>query len=111
MFNNCVALKSLDLSSFDTANVTDMNGMFFECKALKSLDLSDFDTANVTDMSYMFDSCYNVEFGALALYQQASTQSTPPQNYNRAFKYCGRDTTTGAAELAQIPASWDGTAA
>ena len=44
---------TLDLSSFDTSNVTDMSGMFYNSKAT-TLDLSSFDTSNVTDMSGMF---------------------------------------------------------
>ena len=44
---------SIDLSSFDTSNVTDMSGMFYNSQAT-SLDLSSFDTSNVTDMSGMF---------------------------------------------------------
>ena len=34
-----------------------MGSMFFGCDVLTSLDLSNFDTSNVTDMSHMFDSC------------------------------------------------------
>ena len=48
-------------SSFDTANVTDMNNMFYYCKALNSLDLSNFNTANVADMSYMFSQCLSLK--------------------------------------------------
>ena len=44
---------SLDLSSFDTSNVTNMNGMFWLSQA-SSLDLSSFDTSNVTNMVGMF---------------------------------------------------------
>ena len=44
---------SLDLSSFDTSNVTKMNEMF-SFSAATELDLSSFDTSNVTDMSCMF---------------------------------------------------------
>jgi hypothetical protein len=40
------------------------------------------------------------------LYQQASTQTNPPTNHDATFRSCGRDTTTGAAELAQIPSDW-----
>ena len=46
---------TLDLSSFDTSNVTDMSNMFLGSWAT-TLDLSSFDTSNVTDMSYMFAS-------------------------------------------------------
>lgn len=55
MFYNCKA-QILDLSGFNTSNVTDMQGMFFECKA-QTLDLSNFNTSNVTDMSNMFLLC------------------------------------------------------
>ena len=56
MFYNC-KFPSLDLSSFDTRNVTNMKQMFQYCDTLTSLDLSGFNTSNVTDMSNMFDSC------------------------------------------------------
>ncbi|EAE8309329.1 BspA family leucine-rich repeat surface protein [Listeria monocytogenes] len=46
-------VTSLDLSNFDTSNVTNMNGMFHN-SAATSLDLSSFDTSNVTTMSNMF---------------------------------------------------------
>lgn len=54
MFQGCSALTELDLSSFDTSKVTNMSSMFYECKSLTSLDLRNFDTRKVTDMSYMF---------------------------------------------------------
>lgn len=57
MFRGCVALTYLDLSKFDTSNVTDMTFMFEGCKTLTSLDLSNFDTSNVMDMTYMFGYC------------------------------------------------------
>ena len=57
MFYNCGALTFLDLSGFDTKNVTSMNGMFYNCGALTSLDLSGFDTKNVTSMTQMFSGC------------------------------------------------------
>jgi surface protein len=57
MFCQCEALESVDLSRFDTANVTDMGFMFYQCKALKWLYLSSFNTANVTNMNNMFRQC------------------------------------------------------
>ena len=65
MFSSSQA-KSIDLSSFDTSNVVDMNHMFgignvykyfsrrIKPVAVEYLDLSSFDTSNVRDMSYMF---------------------------------------------------------
>lgn len=105
MFLNCRSLTSVPL--FNTSNVTTMYYMFGTCSSLTSVPL--FNTSKVTQMGYMFNECYNVSSGALALYQQASTQANPPSSHTRTFYKCGRDTTTGAAELAQIPSSWGGT--
>ena len=55
MFYRCEA-QSIDLSLFDTSNITSMNSIFTGCKT-KSLDLSSFDTSNVTDMGWMFTDC------------------------------------------------------
>ncbi len=57
MFYECSVLNSIDVSKFDTGNVTDMWGMFNGCKSLTILDVSNFDTSKVTDMSYMFAGC------------------------------------------------------
>ena len=57
MFRDCTGLTSLDLSSFDTSNVTNMGMMFYKCESLASLDVSSFDTSNVTYMGYMFERC------------------------------------------------------
>lgn len=48
------SLTSVDVSNFDTTNVTDMNGMFEYCENLTSIGTSDFDTsqADTTDMFY-----------------------------------------------------------
>jgi surface protein len=81
-----------------------MQDMFRVCSALTSIPL--FNTANVTNMSSMFDGCINVQSGALALYQQASTQANPPTSHYYTFYGCGSNTQTGAAELAQIPSDW-----
>ena len=85
MFQQCNVLENLDLSNFDTSNVTDMEAMFNKCyklkeikginnfktnkviimkimfqhcKELHNLDLSNFDTSNVTDIAGMFNQCH-----------------------------------------------------
>ena len=57
MFAYCSSLTSLDLSNFDTLNVTNMSGMFQDCSSLTTLNLSNFDTSNVTNMASMFSFC------------------------------------------------------
>ena len=50
MFSECYSLKELNLSNFNTNNVTDMGYMFSKCSSLKELNLSNFKTNNVTYM-------------------------------------------------------------
>ena len=56
MFSFCGKIIEIDLSNFDTSQVTDMNSMFFQCRGLILLNLSNFDASQVTDMGYMFSS-------------------------------------------------------
>ena len=115
MFVNCSSLTTVPL--FDTSSVTDMNGTFYNCTSLTSIPL--FNTSSVATMGSgrqggttyrgTFEGCVNVQSGALALYQQASTQTTPPTYHVNTFYNCGSNTQTGAAELALIPEDWGGT--
>ena len=57
MFWNCSSLTSLDLSNFNTSKVSNMNCLFSFCSSLTSLDLSNFDTSQVLNMNGMFLSC------------------------------------------------------
>ena len=57
LFLMCQSLKELNLSNFNTDNVTHMNYMFYKCSSLKELNLSNFNTNNVTNMRYMFSKC------------------------------------------------------
>ena len=57
MFSSCNALTTLDVSKWNTSNVTNMYGTFFVCNALTTLDVSNWDTSNVIDMKCMFEYC------------------------------------------------------
>ena len=57
IFWGCDSLISLDLSNWNTSNVTNMYAMFNSCKSLTELDLSNWDTSKVTNMSSMFGFC------------------------------------------------------
>ena len=61
MFLHCSSLVELNLQGFVTNNVSDMASMFNGCKALKHLDLSGFDTSNVSDMACMFSGCKSLK--------------------------------------------------
>ena len=51
----------LNLSNFNTNNVTNMGHMFQGCSSLKKLNLSNFNTNQVTFMSDMFCRCYSLK--------------------------------------------------
>ena len=57
MFYGCSNLASVDVSGFDTSQITNMNGMFCNCDSLRKLDLSGFDTSSVASMIGMFEEC------------------------------------------------------
>ena len=57
MFHGCSSLKELNLSNFNTNNVTNMRFMFDGCSSLKELNLNNFNTNNVTSMFGMFGGC------------------------------------------------------
>ena len=61
MFSWCKSLKNIDLSNFNSQNVTKMSGMFYGCSSLTDIDLSNFNTQNVTDMSCMFIGCESLK--------------------------------------------------
>ena len=52
------ALEQIENFNYlNTEDVEDMFNMFYECESLTSLDVSHFDTRNVTSMSGMFYGC------------------------------------------------------
>ena len=61
MFAYCTQLIDIDLSSFDSRGVINMESMFRGCKNLRNLDLSSFDSRNVKNMGSMFRDCYNLK--------------------------------------------------
>ena len=95
--------------NFNTKSVTNFSRMFYNARALTAVPK--VDTPAAVDVSYMYYGCYYVESGALDMYNQMANQPNPPANHASAFNDCGRATTTGQSELAQIPTSWGGTMA
>ena len=63
MFNGCKNLKTLKLPNSVSFNKTDicLDDMFYDCNSLESLDLTGWDTTNVTSMNYMLHKCYSLK--------------------------------------------------
>lgn len=83
MFRYDSNLIDVNLSSFDTSNVVNMQGMFSDCSHLTYLDLSGFNTSNVTDMSEMFLNCSQLTEMDIYKFHTAKVQSI-----NDMFKNC-----------------------
>lgn len=54
LFYLCKKLKSVDVSTWQTGNVTNMNGVFNQATALEEISVENWDVSNVTDMTAMF---------------------------------------------------------
>lgn len=102
MFQECSSLESLPIFTRNgtTSNVN-ANYFCWKCTSLKNVPL--LNMTEVSSMAYMFSGCVNVESGAYDLYLEAINKVSTHQY---AFQNCGSNTTTGAAELAQIPSGW-----
>ena len=83
MFQNNYGITDLDLSSFNTSKVTNMSYMFSGCTSLTSLDLSRFDTSNVATMSFMFNKCKSL--GSLDL---SNFNTSNVKNVGSMFEEC-----------------------
>ena len=57
MFCDCKNITKIDLSDFDSSQVTRMSKMFFGCSKISSLNLSNLITSSVEHMSHMFYGC------------------------------------------------------
>lgn len=105
MFDECYSITEAPALT-STKNVTNMEFMFHNCIELRHVPL--LNVSSLENFAYAFYNCPKVESGALAMYNAASQKipAAETSKYECAFTDCGRDTVTGAAELAQIPESW-----
>ena len=54
LFSFSYSLKNIDLSNFNTKNVTNMNNMFNQCNGLEKINLSNFNTAKLLIFVYVW---------------------------------------------------------
>ena len=57
MFFGCSSLENLDLSFFDTSEVSSMEMAFYGCISLTSLEISNFYTISTNNLKFMFYQC------------------------------------------------------
>ena len=94
-FSHCELLASVDVSKWNTSKVTDMASMFSSCGTLRSIDVSKWNTSNVTDISSMFFSC-----GSLHSVDITGWDTSKVTNMTRLFFNCSSLTTiTGVLDF------------
>lgn len=96
--NMDVALNGLYCDTFDR--------MFGGCTGLEYIE--PIHCTRVKNVGGMFTGCTNVQEGALAQYNWFNTYGVNINNHSGTFTDCGANTTTGLADLNQIPTGWGG---
>ena len=83
MFFRCKDLCDLDLSNFNTENVTNMSGMFNKCLNLEKIYLTNINTEKVEDMSWMLNECTSLKDLDLSSFKTGKVQ-----NMGKMFNRC-----------------------
>ena len=60
-FTECSNLINLDVSNWNTSNVTNLARCFYACNNVTTLDVSNWDVSNVYDMSWVFSLCLRLK--------------------------------------------------
>ena len=82
MFAYFTGMIDVDLSSFDTSEVENMNSMFYFNFALEKLDVSGFDTGNVIDMRAMFDNLTSLKELNITNFNTSKVETMQDMFYN-----------------------------
>lgn len=60
MFYHGLNIYELDLSGWDVSKVTDMSEMFYDINLVWTINMAGWNPVNVTDTSHMFERCHNL---------------------------------------------------
>lgn len=80
------------------------NFAFKNCRGLTYMPL--LDVSRVNQCMEIFNGCVNIAGGILDMYDALSVQCPNYSSHIKAFTGCGINSTTGRAELMQIPNDW-----
>lgn len=94
-----------EIIALNAGDVTNLTSMFGGITSLKVIHADNFVCDSVTTVNYTFSGATNVETGALDMYNYLSSLPGITE-HGSTFGNCGSNTTSGRAELAQIPSSW-----
>ena len=82
MFKNSYSVVSIDLSKFDSSEITDMSEMFYSCSKLKNINFGNFNTAQVQNMDNMFYDCILLTSLDLSSFKTYNVNSMEGMFYN-----------------------------
>jgi hypothetical protein len=99
----CVNLETT-APSYNLSSCRDIFCLFYDCRKLKAIPAITVGVVN--NCRSAFNKCYMAESGILDAYNALSSQATIPATHAYTFEDCGRDSTSGAQELARIPSGW-----
>jgi len=84
-FNDLWQIKSIDVSGFNTENVTNFSCVFSSCRNLKSIDLSNWVVSNkATDISCFFQYCRCLE----TIIRNKNWDTSNVTKFNGMFREC-----------------------
>ena len=98
-------LTSIPAFNFTSLSGTQCGEGIFRSTGIRSIPELKF-SDSISDVSYMFGYCRKVESGILRMYNNLKDRPRIGIQHEECFRYCGYNTVTGAAELAQIPSDW-----
>lgn len=105
----CAPANILEIIAANLEGIDDITNMFSRNSGITAI--GQIYNITATKCNNTFYELTNVESGILTVYNQLVSLGAQITSHNNTFYNCGRDTVTGAAELAQIPSSWGGTGA
>lgn len=107
LFDGCYYLYSINLSNFDTSKVTNMGSMFYNCQSLTWINLHSFDTSNVSIMWEMFYNCSDlVTIEGIIDMKSCTDYGTIDSNGDsRMFANCSK---LSGVKIKNPPAGFDG---
>ena len=62
MFCCCSNITKIDLTNFDSSEVSKIISIFVNCTSLIEINLSNFNTSKLNSMRYMFTNCSKLEY-------------------------------------------------
>ena len=62
LFGGYTDVETINITGWDTSNVTSMNDMFWHCKSLETIiGIEDIDVSNVSEMDSLFQGCKKLD--------------------------------------------------